>query len=290
MKWLARNGSKLFVAGLFLLAFLIYQANSKDARAQNWLDRSLMFVTAPLQHAFVWIIEGSASIWNDYVWLVDVAEENKELKDRVAKLEAKLVKYDEIAAQNNRLRAMVSMSETLPAYSAIGARVIAISTFPSSQVIRIDAGASDGVGVDDVVLSGAGLVGRITGVTGGYAEVQLLIDSRSSVDAIDKRTRARGMIKGQGVDDVCLVDHVVRTADIKEGDLMLTSGVGGAFPPGLLVGKIVSVSSPKVGVFRKVLMKPSTDFSTLEEVLVINKLASSSAPANVEHTGLQEQP
>ncbi len=288
MKWLARNGSKLFVLGLFILAFLIYQANSKGVREQNWLDKSLLFVTAPAQRAFVWLIDEAGTIWNDYVWLLGVADENKKLKQRIDELESKLVEYDETSAENKRLRALMGMSSKLRGYSMQAGRVIALSTSPSSQVVRIDIGSLDGVGEGDAVLSGSSLVGRVTGVTGGYAEVQLIIDARSSVDALDQRSRARGMVRGQGVDDTCLVDHVVRTADIKEGDRMVTSGIGGAFPPGLLVGTVVSVTSPKVGVFRKVLMTPVTDFSTVEEVLVV-KNRSQKSVTNQEHSYEKEQ-
>ena len=274
MSWIARNKSRLFVAFLFLLSFLIYQANTKDERDQNWLDKSLLFITAPVQHAMVWAVDGVVSAWNDYVWLVDVAEENKKLKKHIGELQAKLVDYDETVSENERLRSLVNMSARLRGYSTVGARVIALSTSPSSQVIRVDVGSSDGVSLGDVVLSGSGLAGRVTAVGYNYSEAQLIIDSRSSVDVADYRSRARGMIKGQGVEDICLVDHLVRTADVKLGDRMLTSGIGGTYPPGLLVGTVVSVTSPKVGVFRKAFIEPSTDFSTLEEVLVLRRKGS----------------
>ena len=77
-----------------------------------------------------------------------------------------------------------------------------------------------------------------------------MVDSRSAVAVIIQRSRARGIVRGRGEDEVCSVDHLVRTADVQVGDVAVTSGVGGAFPPGLQVGTIVIASSPKVGVFR----------------------------------------
>ena len=96
-----------------------------------------------------------------------------------------------------------------------------------------------------------------------------MVDSRSAVAAIIQRSRARGIVRGRGEDEVCSVDHLVRTADVQVGDVVVTSGVGGAFPPGLQVGTIVIARSPKVGVFREAELEPVVEFESLEEVMVV---------------------
>jgi len=78
-------------------------------------------------------------------------------------------------------------------------------------------------------------------------------------------------VRGQGVDELCMLDHLVRTADAKKGDQVVTSGIGGLYPAGLTVGTVISVTSPQVGVFRKAEIEPAVDFELLEEVLVVLK-------------------
>jgi len=266
MTWFQRNRGRLLVAGLFLLAFLLFQARLKATAERSWFDRVLVTISAPVQNAVVRVVDGSVELWSDYVWLVGVEEENDRLRTRISDLERQLSGQSELRAENDRLRVLVGMAHRLPGRSMIASKVIALGTSPATQVVRVDVGEDEGVTAGDVVLAG---IGRVVGTTGSYADVQLLIDPRSAVDVVDRRSRARGMVRGQGAGAPCLVDHLVRTADVVEGDELVTSGIGGLFPAGLPVGKLTEVTSPKVGVFRSATMSPQVDFSVLEEVLVI---------------------
>jgi rod shape-determining protein MreC len=269
MSWVRRNRVRLLIAGLLLLSFLLFTAHMKDSRNLNWLDKSLLWVSAPVQKAMVWVIDGAASLWNDYIYLVGLREENQELKTKVEDLERELARLGEVKAENRRLRDLVRMRERLGETGVVAARVVSVGTSPVARTLRIDVGSDDGVAVGDAVVAGAGLVGRISGTVGGYSEVLLMVDSRSAVAAIIQRSRARGIVRGRGEDEVCSVDHLVRTADVQVGDVVVTSGVGGAFPPGLQVGSIVIASSPKVGVFREAELEPVVEFESLEEVMVV---------------------
>jgi len=278
MTWFQRNRGRMLVAGLFLLAFGLFQARLKATSERSWFDRTLVAVSAPVQDAVVWLVDGSVETWREYVWLVGVEQDNARLRTRVAELERQLSGQAELRAENERLRGLVGMAQRLHGRKLVAAKVIGLGTSPATQVVRIDVGADDGVAAGDVVLAGTGLVGRVSGATGSYAEVQLLIDPRSAVDVVDRRSRARGMVRGQGAGVPCLVDHLVRTADVIEGDELVTSGIGGLFPSGLPVGRVVSVTSPKVGVFRSAELSPRVDFSVLEELLVV-KLSKADEPA-----------
>lgn len=269
MTWFQRNRGRMLVAGLFLLAFGLLQARLKATHERSWFDRALVTISAPVQEAVVWLVDGSVDLWTDYVWLVGVEQDNERLRRRVGELQRRLSGLSELRAENERLRGLVGMAGSLPGRSMVAAEVIALGTSPATQVVRIDVGQDDGVASGDVVLAGTGLVGRVSDATGAYADVQLLIDPRSAVDVVDRRSRARGMVRGQGAGAACLVDHLVRTADVVEGDELVTSGIGGLFPAGLAVGVVTEVTSPKVGVFRSAELDPRVDFSILEEVLVI---------------------
>jgi rod shape-determining protein MreC len=273
MTWFARNRSRLLVAGLFLFAFVLFQARLRSPHEQSWFDRSLVTITAPLQAAVVWLVDGSVELWDEYLWLVSVEQDNESQRVRLAELEREMAGWRACDAENRRLRALVKMAARMPEHSLVAARVIGLGTSPASHVIRIGVGSDDGIGQGDAVLGGAGLVGRVTGVTAGAAEVQLLTDVRSAVDVISQRSRAHGILRGQGQNERCLLDHLVRTADVAEGDVVVSSGIGGTVPPGLPVGTIASVTAPRVGVFRKAEIAPTVDFDLLEEVLVITRKA-----------------
>jgi rod shape-determining protein MreC len=273
-----KHRARLFIIGLFLFAFLIFQAGIKQEHNQTWFDRIVLSLTAPIQHALIWTVDGSVHLWKKYVWLVGLYEDNLVLKSRLESSERDNARLKEVGLENERLRNLVSMRATLSERKVVAARVIGLGTTPLSRDIRIDVGRDDGVQTGDAVVAGAGLVGRVSAVTASYAEIQLLVDSHSAVDVVVQRSRSRGIVRGRGESGLCSVDHLVRTADVTAGDTVVTSGLGGAYPAGLQVGTISSVTSPEVGVFREALLQPFVAFEYLEEVLVVLGSADSTAP------------
>ena len=278
MSWFQRNRIRIFFATLLLFLFLIFISRMKEPRNINWLDRTLIWITAPLQHAVVWVFDGIAGIFGEYVFLVGVYEENQNLKGQVGQLQRELAAMAEMKAENLRLRELVNMREPLREARMLAARVVGVGTSPFSRIIRIDVGSADGVKESDAVVAGSGLVGRVSGTTGGYSQVRLLVDGQSAVAVVDQRSRAQAIVKCQSEDDLCSLQHLVRTADVEVGDRVVTSGVGGAYPPGLLVGKISRVTSPSVGVFRQAELVPAVEFQTLEVVLVVTSPEATEGP------------
>ncbi len=269
MSWWQRNRLRVFWAGLLILALALFQAGLKDAGKRNWLDRALLWVTAPVQHAVVWVADGASNIWHDYIALVGVREENRALRRQLEQAQKQLIRARELEAENQRLQTLLDLKRSHSWGQTIAARVVAVGTSPVARTIRIDAGSDQGVTVGDAVVGGRGLVGRVTSVVGGWAEVRLVVDGHSAVAAVNQRSRARGIIRGQGESDLCSIDYLVRTADVKIGDRFVTSVIGGVFPPGILIGEVTEVGSPQVGVFRRASLKPSERFERLEEVLVM---------------------
>jgi rod shape-determining protein MreC len=260
---------RILVVGLYLVAAMIFWARSKETRHLNVLDRVLLTITAPLQDAMLWFIESSCSLWQDYIWLVDVAEENQTLRSKVDELELALAHQVEVKAENQRLRKLVNMAARHSSQHLLAARIVGVGTSPATQVVRIDAGRNQGVRVGDAVLASAGLVGRVQEVVSGYADVQLVTDARAAVDVLIQRSRAKGIMRGQGLGEHCMLDRLVRTSDVVLDDKVVTSGIGGQYPTGLVVGTIFSVSSPPVGPYRKAEISPALNFDILEEVLVV---------------------
>ncbi len=120
------------------------------------------------------------------------------------------------------------------------------------------------------VISTAGVVGKLITVSPDASRVLLINDHNSAVDAFDQRSRARGIIAGV-VEDGLIMKYVDRTEDVKAGDVVITSGMDGIFPRGLLVGEVVKVSQEGPGLFLNVQVKPAVDFRKLEQVLVLTQ-------------------
>jgi rod shape-determining protein MreC len=248
---------------------MLFRAHLRVPLEQTWFDKTLVWVTAPIQKAMIWTIDGTVSFWKDYIGLVGVREDNLRLQHEIDDLQRQLTGVAETEAENLRLRTLIEMRDTIPTYRVLGADVIGVGIAPAARVIRIDRGMDDGLKVGDAVIAGSGLVGRVSGVLSGYAEITLIVDGRSSVDIVTETHRSRGIVRGTGVDDACIIEYLFRSVEVSVGEKVVTSGLGGGFPPGLLVGTISRVTAPEVGVFQEVELRPAVSFASLEEVLVV---------------------
>ena len=118
------------------------------------------------------------------------------------------------------------------------------------------------------VISENGLVGLATTTSRGAARIMLLLDRQSAVDGVVQRSRARGIIRGGGTDSLAF-EFVARGGDVQEGDVIITSGLGGVYPKGLRIGEVTAVSDPGAKLLQTASVEPSVDFGRLEQVFVM---------------------
>lgn len=260
------------LAGLLLaLPAVLLHANLKEPSEVNGFDEAVLRVSSPLQAAVSWIVEGAGSMWSRYVWLVDVDEENEELRRVNRELRSQLADAERRAADAALLAELVELRRQTPA-DAIGARVVAANTNPYYRVDRISVDRGEGqVEVGMPVIDQNGLVGRIGKVYGEYADVLLLSDPSSSVNVYVERTGSHGALRGLNREDsyACEIEMLERGGEeVRVGDMVLTSGLG-EFPPGLPVGRITKVNTKDYGLFQEVEVEPIADLSNLRLVLVL---------------------
>jgi len=202
-----------------------------------------------------------------------VKEEYRRLKDLAVELQGQLVDKDELANENERLKALMDFKDDNPDLTVYGARVIGKSPGNWFNTLTIDRGSEDGVAVDMAVVTDNGLVGRVIEVGGGWAKVLSIIDSQSAVSAIAQRSRDNGTLQGDTTlydgKGLCRMVYLPQDATVREGDIVITSGLGDIFPKGLPIGIIVGVANEPFAVYRTALIQPGVDFEHLEEVLVI---------------------
>jgi rod shape-determining protein MreC len=149
------------------------------------------------------------------------------------------------------------------------APVVAVGASPHSHTLRIARGSDDGVRKGAPVIAPDGVVGTVAQVTGGYADVQLIVSPLSAVPALSQRTRSRSTVKGTGDISRCKLEYALRTDDLQEGDILITAGGAGFFPQGLRIGRITNVAKKPHGLFLDAEVVPAVDFSKLDEVTVV---------------------
>ncbi|OGQ86906.1 MAG: rod shape-determining protein MreC [Deltaproteobacteria bacterium RIFOXYA12_FULL_58_15] len=256
---------------LLALPFVFYVSNSKVSRDHNVFDRMVVWVSAPVQWLTVAVVDGVSGAWNHYIHLVGVQEQNQALLVENANLKLEVLRRDEFRLENDRLRNLIGLRERAAEVKAIAAQVIAVSPTPAFRSIRVDRGTDDGGHLGAAVVGRHGLVGRIAAISGGWADVMLLVDANSSVDVVVQRTRAHARVRGRGGDGNLGIDveHLSRTNDVEPGDVLMTSGSGSVFPKGLRVGTIVSVERGRFGLYQRAAALPSADFDRIEEVMIL---------------------
>lgn len=226
-----------------------------------------MSVVMPLQQFFGNVAQEVHDVWSDYLNLVQVRQENLLLQSQISELQGQLHLYREAYLQQQRLRDLLSLRSLAPA-NMIVAEVIGIDPSQWSEAVTINRGHHDTIAKDYAVITHQGLVGRTIEVAPHYAIVLLLTDRRSVVDAIVQRTRARGIVVGKSR-RLCELRYVDFEADIRAGDIIVSSGLGEVYPKGLRIGTVVSVRQKSYGLFYEVEVQPAADLARLEEVLVL---------------------
>ena len=231
---------------------------------------------ARVQQGTAGAVRSVRNLWGSYVYLRGVRAENDSLRSRVSELEIRLQEQRALAMRSDRLQSLLELKPFVSA-PTLAADVIAGYVNPGILTVTIDRGSDDGVLPDMAVISAEGVVGRVIGPVASHAaRVQLLIDHNgpAAAGALTERTRAGGLIVGREGDPPLRMDFVSNLADVKAGDVVLTSGADGIYPRGFRIGW-VEKSERGDGLSLAITVRPSVDFRSLEEVLVVLRPARS---------------
>ena len=213
--------------------------------------------------------------------LVALRDENRELRAQVDRLSVQLLHLEEANKEIEQLRTLLDFTQTYPAYQFKGAEVIgrvvglgASNLFPD---LVLDVGERDGIQRSMPVVTERGLVGRVLDVYPNACRVLLIGDTRSSVNAMIQRSRVTGLVEGQPGGRL-LMTRIPHDSSIAEGDIVLTSGLGGTFPKALIIGQVSKVIRDDVELFLQAEIQPTVDFSGLERALVITNFTPATVP------------
>lgn len=256
------------ITGIGLLAALIlFSLNVPHSREANVIERGTMNLLAPVLKPFAYVSGFAENIWDGYINLVNVRRDNERLHIAVKELGSRIAAGDEALLESKRLEKLLEMKKTLK-HPTLGATVVGEDISSWFRTLLVDRGASDGLRVGMAVVAADGVVGQIVKVAAETSRVLLLTDHASGIAATIQRSRARGVVKGKG-EGLCSLEFTTREEDVKVGDLVVTSGVGGVYLKGLPIGEVTMVKRGQYGIFQTVTIRPTVNVAQLEEVLVV---------------------
>lgn len=197
----------------------------------------------------------------------ELEHKNRELQDKVAHLTTELAEHEEAAIQNEALRAQLGFAQESE-FKLAQARIISQDPTNYQQVLTVDRGSGAGIKKGMVAVTRGLLVGRVIATTPSTAKVRLITDFRSAVPVLDQQTRASGLTRG-GRGFGLNLEMVPQTDALRKDDVLITSGFGGEYPKGLVVGTVDRVEKQDTDVFQAAEVRPAVDFRRLEDLFVI---------------------
>ncbi len=262
-----RFGLPAFIVLLLLFALVLMSLRAKQRGGVEFFDALLMEICSPFQKATTLTVKTIQGTFRQYVFLVNLEKENRVLKQKIAELQEENHRMKEMKLTNDRMRQLLQFREK-NSPSMIGAEVIGQDPSSWFKSVTIDKGEGDGVKKGMAVISPTGVIGQVLKTAPHYATVLLVTDYNSAIDCIVRRTRAKAILKGIG-ENRCQLKYLLRADEAAVGDVVVTSGLGGNFPKGLMIGEVKKVDKKGHGVFQYAELVPSVDLTQLEEVFVI---------------------
>jgi rod shape-determining protein MreC len=267
-----RRAGLLAVLLLAAGALISLQLRSPEQRAVGPVGRAVLQVVLPAQVALARAADAVGRSWRALNEIGQLREENARLRAELERLRRELARLQEVSAEAQRLRRLLGFRPP-PAYATVAARVVTRDPSRWYTTFTVDRGSQDGLARDDPVVTADGLVGRVLEVYPTAARVLLVTDPRSAVGVLVQSTRDAGVVEGNATERLRL-RYLSRSSPLREGDVLVTSGLGGLFPRGIPVGVVRKVIRQAGALFQEAEVEPATDLSRLEEVLVMVRAGS----------------
>lgn len=251
---------------LFISLYLLFSYNLVP-RGKNPISRLILAVFSPALEGITDMSDNIKLTWEEYIAIRDARRENRQLKKELANANYLISEALEYQLENERLRNLLAFKKK-KSISMVACKVIGKDSTRWFRTILINKGSREHLVKNMAVLTPEGVVGHIIEVSRGASKVLLISDINSSVSAIVQRTRTQAIVVGGG-GKLCRTKFLSNTADICDGDIMVTSGLGGIYPKGITIGRLQNIVRKPTDLFLEAEVKPGADLSRLEEVLIV---------------------
>lgn len=256
---------------VFLAAIMAYAgANGRLTAAPQEI---LSVAVAPFQRAAAAVSNGVSSLWEKYTNIDAILEENEKLTTENAELRGQMVDYDKLKAENEAYKALTNIQEQHPEMSYVSSFVIGRDPLDSFYGFTLDQGSLDGVEANDAITSDEGyLLGVVTEVDLTSCKVMTILHPSFNAAGVVSRTRDNGIITGSAdyaAEGLCILSNLSRSTLTKASDQVITTGLGGVFPPDVLVGVVQELVPEASGKSTIAVLKPGADPRTVKHVFII---------------------
>lgn len=268
LDFLKRNLRWILIIFFLILSLQILTFDISHPGKTGIFTKIVITITTYPVKAIDSITRSIGRVWDNYIYLVNVKKENDLLKKKVEQLLSELQELKEYRLENERLKKLLGFVDEKN-YEYLSAKVIGINEEEGLRVVVIDKGSRDGIEEGSAVLVPEGVVGRVFRLGRNSSHVMLITDPRSKADVRFERTRVRAILRGTG--SICEAEFVKNEEDVVRGDILITSGLGGVFPPGNPVGVVQDVETDSTRLFKKISVIPSAHLDTLDEVIVVKR-------------------
>lgn len=277
-----RKGSPVLLIVLIVLSLVVTSVYSREGERGplHGMRSGLMLLTQPFVVAGDLIATPFNAVGNWFAGLSVSRADLATLRKQNSEMRDKLARYDEAIRENERLRVLVKLPASVKSGS-VAAHVIGRPTDSWEGSVEIDRGTADGVKVGTPVVAGQGLLGQVVAVSPKSAKVRLITDQASGVSVLVQSTRATGVVRGS-VEGKLTLEFYSGANLPKTGDVLVTSGLGGAYPKGLVVGDIGKVEQDAAGMLPRVDVISRVPIAQTEEVLVLVGAQPSTVVGGVE--------
>lgn len=266
----------LIVGGILVLAFGGFLGS-----ASRNLGRSLVAVQT-------WFATRYSAVQDFFAAPSDVAtlrQRNAELEAEVSRLQGQVIELQQQVGETEILAALVDFSRARPESTYLGAAVVGRDPSPFLHYVIINRGSNDGILRGMPVVTNQGLIGRVDAIIADAARVQLVTDPASAINVRLQNADTDAVLVGSVTGDLSL-DMISQDVTVEAGDVVLTSGLGGGYPPDLIIGQLLNVRKRDYELFQQATIQPAVDFSRLEIVLVITNFR----PVDIEPLVPDETP
>lgn len=257
-----------------ILVIVLISATAKGKYQLPLAEGLVRVVFTPIERVISKLTYSIGNVFSSTTKVMTAYRDNEQLRQQVEQLQQSTLTLNELSAENQRLQAMLEFRQNTPQFEMVVAAVIAREPGTWFNSIVINKGSDQGLAKDMTVITPKGLVGHIVAIYGNSAKVMLLLDPRSAVGGLVQRPESRvaGIVVGQAQNSKePRMINLARESDVIKGDSIITSGLGGIFPKGILIGEITDVKNEEGGLLKYAEIKTAVDFSKLEEVFVIRR-------------------
>ncbi len=264
----------IIVIIIIIIAVLSYTLNQN--KKLNAIEALIKDTVVGIQRVIYYPFNGISNLISEYNDLRTVRQENEELKNKIEKSDSLEAENIELKREIEQLKEELDIDYVLSDYTYLNATVISRNTGYWYNTLTIDKGAKNGVEVGMVVINSSGLIGKVITVSNFTSDIRLITttdtNNKISVTVTDGENKITGLINGYDYEKgVLQVEGISNTESVNVGDYVYTSGLGGVFPSGILIGKVESITTDVYDLSKIINVAPSADFDDINYVSILKR-------------------